>query len=566
MQMNCNADDRYRHKYKILGRNVDYISLQKIIMEKEMTSISIKGLMKNHRLMSISVIVLSILVSLGTVMIGYLLMELLQVDKVNDSYQLLFNWTIKLLILAVIYTIIRYTTSKLQAKLMKNWIIESKEIISQKITHMNYFDVANTPAGEFVSWYSNDMEKIVSNYFQPFFTIVSNATLAVFSIIAIFYINYILALSTVGLLILMTIFPMFTGRQVSFATDGLSKSQEKYVDKMSGTMMGYEQFKNFNAFTWMREMIHKSNEDVEEKRYTYNIKYAIVQNGMIFLNNIAQIVLIAISVYLINKGVVELGVVLSIVVLSGKFFSSTIGLLETSVQFSSVKGIIDKLVFEDKENKTAYPKEIAKLTAENCKAVLGENEIDIEDVVINKNDKCAITGPSGRGKSTLLKMLLGKVANYEGNLKINHASVDDLKGGDFSDSVTYLTQDPYVFNASIRENICMGENFSDEEIWRAIKLVRAENFIEKLPDGLDTVIENMGKNISGGEKQRIVLARGIIRQNNILILDEALSAIDVDTSNEILEELVKNPLLTLIIISHHLNENQYDKFNKVVKL
>ena len=527
--------------------------------------ISISKLIREHLGLTITVGLLLVVISFGSVAFAYLLMDLLQIKGATNVGFILMQKAAILAVIAIAYSVLRYISAKLQARLVKTWVLESKDLISDKIINMDYFDVSHTPAGEFVSWYANDIDKIIENYFTPFFSVISNATLSVFAITAIFSINVLLGFCTLGLLLLMMIFPMFAGRQVSIATNDLSKKQESYMESLSGTIMGYEQCKNFGAFGWMRSRIAASNVMVEESRYTYQKKYAVVQNGMIFLNNSSQLILIALSVYLIHKGVVGLGVVLSIVTLANNFFNSTMGLLETSVLFSSVKGILEKLTVQDKKNENVYDQELYNIEVKGGKAVLGDREIELQNVEIEKNDKCLILGASGKGKSTLLKLILGKIQSYTGLVKVNDHTIENLLGGDFSDCITYLTQEPYIFNASIRDNITLGKTYSDDELWLALKKAKIDQFVKDLPEGLDTNIESMGKNVSGGEKQRIVLSRGLVRKNSVLILDEALSAVDKETADEIMDGLVNQLEITLLMISHHLGMGEETKFNKVIR-
>ncbi|MGE0634330.1 MAG: ABC transporter ATP-binding protein, partial [Pseudobdellovibrionaceae bacterium] len=168
----------------------------------------------------------------------------------------------------------------------------------------------------------------------------------------------------------------------------------------------------------------------------------------------------------------------------------------------------------------------------------------------------ALVGPTGSGKSTLVKLLLRFYEVSGGQIKIGETDIRDLKLQSLRKGIGYVGQDVYLFSGTIAENIAYGVNHkvSSEEVIRAAKLSHAHEFIEKLPQGYDTVIGERGQKLSGGQRQRVSIARAILKNPPILILDEATSAVDNETESLIqksLEEVRKNR--TMIVIAHRLS-------------
>ncbi|MDA1778501.1 ABC transporter ATP-binding protein [Bacillus cereus group sp. BY9-3LC] len=174
---------------------------------------------------------------------------------------------------------------------------------------------------------------------------------------------------------------------------------------------------------------------------------------------------------------------------------------------------------------------------------------------IPSNCMTAIVGRSGAGKSTLIDILMGLIQPEEGQVLIDDATIasDNLLA--LRKSISYVQQDPFLFNASIRENLLMIEpNASEDQIWAALNFAAAAEFVQALPNGLDTFIGDRGVKLSGGERQRLVLARAILRKPSILVLDEATSALDAENEALIqsaLEELKGQ--MTIIVIAHRLS-------------
>lgn len=173
---------------------------------------------------------------------------------------------------------------------------------------------------------------------------------------------------------------------------------------------------------------------------------------------------------------------------------------------------------------------------------------------IKKNELTAIVGRSGSGKTTVLDLIMGLFKSQKGNIWLDGVNMSEYDIFSWREKISYVPQEPFLFNGSIRDNICVGKaDASQEEIVRAAKLAYASEFIDKLPQNYDTIVGERGVKLSGGQRQRIALARALIRDPQVLILDEATSALDNES-----ERMVKCTLdalkgrLTLLVVAHRL--------------
>ncbi|MFD0961420.1 ABC transporter ATP-binding protein [Paenibacillus chungangensis] len=167
----------------------------------------------------------------------------------------------------------------------------------------------------------------------------------------------------------------------------------------------------------------------------------------------------------------------------------------------------------------------------------------------------AVVGASGAGKSTLIDIIMGLMQPDEGYIEVDGTAIARHNLLAYRQAISYVPQEPFLFNASIRENLAMlNLEATDEMIWEALEFASCAEFVRKLPDGLDTVIGDRGIRLSGGERQRLVLARAIIRKPSILVLDEATSALDVENElriQEAIDRLKGN--MTIIVVAHRLS-------------
>jgi len=176
-------------------------------------------------------------------------------------------------------------------------------------------------------------------------------------------------------------------------------------------------------------------------------------------------------------------------------------------------------------------------------------------VILHRGETIGIAGPSGAGKTTFLDSSAGLVVPESGTIRVNRTPLDSSIANLWRDRISYVTQECFLFNESIRRNLTWGnKEISDELLWEALAIVRMDAVIGKTGDGLDTEVSERGIRFSGGERQRIALARAILRCPQILILDEATNAIDIDTEAAIFQRLsAARPDLTIIVVAHRPN-------------
>jgi ATP-binding cassette subfamily B protein len=173
---------------------------------------------------------------------------------------------------------------------------------------------------------------------------------------------------------------------------------------------------------------------------------------------------------------------------------------------------------------------------------------------INKSEKVAFVGESGSGKSTIIKLIAGLISTNNGIIKIDNNNINDVNLNSYYDYLSYLSQESPIFDGTLRENILIDKQASDDEIIKVLKLVCLNDFLQKLPKGLDTPMGEKGVLVSGGERQRIALARLFFDNSRVVILDEATSAMDNITEQKVMEIIYeKLNDKTIIIIAHRLS-------------
>lgn len=310
-----------------------------------------------------------------------------------------------------------------------------------------------------------------------------------------------------------------------------------------------------------------------EKEYIKNLKITF-QEGVLsniqgsissVISNIGNLALMAIGATMVMNGETTLGSLMAFTTLSGYFMgpiNRLIG-LQLSIQEASIslKRISEIYEVEEEqkenENKFKIKKIDGDIVLKNITFRYGSRAPVLNNVSITipKGKKVALVGESGSGKTTISKLLLKSYEPKEGKIKISNRDIDDIDLYSLRKAISYVPQNVELFSGTIKDNVILGEhNVTNEQISIACENAGCSSFIEKLPGKYDTFLEEAGGGLSGGEKQRLAMARALIKNSDFLILDEATSNLDFISEARIYNTLfVKCKSKTMLIIAHRLS-------------
>jgi ABC-type multidrug transport system fused ATPase/permease subunit len=347
----------------------------------------------------------------------------------------------------------------------------------------------------------------------------------------------------------------------------MRKLQETIASLSARLQESFLSIKTIKAFG--QEDFEKSKVDNVLGRLTglyikTSVTSSLSVNLVHFINMIGPIVVLSWGTYLIAGGTMKLGALMAFYMLLTYLYSPIQDLASVNIQVQSAMASVNR-IFEyldlptgiaEEKNPIMIPKAGGEINIKNVSFFYEAEGFKIENLnlVIKAKEKLAIVGPSGSGKTTLINLIMRFYDPYQGEILIDGVDLRKISISSLRGAIALVDQDPLLFNATIFENIAYSnQKATIEEVSFAARIANIEDFIIGLNDGYNSMVGERGVTLSGGEKQRICLARAILKNPSILILDEATSALD-SKSEYLIQESLKKILAdkTAIIIAHRL--------------
>lgn len=342
------------------------------------------------------------------------------------------------------------------------------------------------------------------------------------------------------------------------------KEREKATGFVGEISRGVRDIKMLNAEESFIGELHKKLVSLNKSRYDmqkYDRGYRFLRNALVDLYDLLLILLL---VYMIYHGYLAVASalvaynyssrVMNFVYYGGEFFQT---IKDFNLSASRIFAIMEGNEFP---KETFGKKHLDKINGDfefkNVKFSYGKEKVlKGLSFKINANETVAFVGKSGAGKTTIFNLLCKMYDVDSGTITIDGVDIRKLDRESIRGNITIISQDPYIFNVSIRDNLKLVKNdATEEEIEEACKLACLDEFINSLPDGYDTIIGEGGVNLSGGQRQRIAIARALVQKTEIILFDEATSALDNETQTHI-QQAIENMKdeYTILIIAHRLS-------------
>ncbi len=470
------------------------------------------------------------------------------------------------LFLAIIYgigAIMSYGQGFIMANVSQNFTRDLRTKISLKINNLpiSYFDTHNE--GDTLSRVTNDLDTFGQALNQSLGTLVSSFVLIVGAIIMMTWSNWILSLTAVlSAGVGMVVIDLLLSHSQKYFI-----AQQKQLAEISSfveeSYSGHEVIKTYNNTKDIKNTFSKTNNNLQKSVLKAQFLSGIMQPFMNFIGNFGYVAVSIVGALLVLNGSITIGTVVAFMVYV-RIFTQPLGQITQAFSgMQSAEAALERVFEFLDEPEQSKNKAINKIDR-------AEGKIDFEQVsfgynsenkiisnfsaTINPGQKVAIVGPTGAGKTTILSLLMGYYKQQSGTIKIDDIDTATLATENVRDQFDMVLQDTWLFEGTIMENLKYNDSsITDEQVIEAAKAVGVDHLIRTLADGYNTIL-NSAVSISVGQKQLLTIARALVRNRPILILDEATSSVDTRTEEQLqkaMDLLTKGR--TSLVIAHRLS-------------
>lgn len=498
------------------------------------------------------------------------LMESLE-ELVRGNFRGFLFWTLLNLLCVVLVQVLVAIEGILGKHVIRKMNNQVRRDMAATMLQMSHGEFHKRQTGEYLSGFTKDIDQMEHLAWGPFFDWIGMAFTVMHSIIALSCLHWSLTVAALMSALIMSLAPKLFNKKMEAAGAVCTREQAKAVSKLKDLLAGYDVLRIFGRNSRFLQGVSQCSEEIEEPAFQRSRTQTITGKVLAVAGILCQG---AISIWI---GFLSFqGVILQTALFgSGKLIAAVADGLNTltdlRLSIASSKPYFEKITVHDDGSQEkagrAMPPVRDGIAMEHLSFRYGEKTV-LQDMNLRfkKGRKYALTGPSGCGKSTLLKLLLGWLPDYTGTIRLDGKDVRDYTPEQLQKQMSYIEQDVFLFNTTIRENITLGEEFTDAQMERALRDSALAGDLEHMPEGLETIVGEEGSSLSGGQKQRVAIARALIHDCSILLIDEGTSALDQKNADIVEKSLLSNPDLTLILVSHHLSAERKRQFDQVYDL
>ena len=475
------------------------------------------------------------------------------------------NILTKLIAIYFISMIFSFMQGYIMSGISQKLTYELRKEMAEKLNRMpmNYFDTRTH--GEVLSRITNDIDTLNQSLNQSMTQIITAISTIIGITVMMFTINIIM---TFAVLCILPVALIFIGIVVK-SSQKYFMAQQEYLGHVNGQVEevygGHNIVKVFNGEDEAVKEFSKDNDILYNSAWKSQFLSGLMQPIMMFIGNLSYVVVAIFGGYYAIRSAITVGDIQSFIQYTRSFIQPISQVAQVSNMLQAIAASSERIFeFLDEEEEELYAKNPVSIEGlkgnvkfEHVKFGYNPDKIIINDFSVNveKGEKVAIVGPTGAGKTTIIKLLMRFYDINKGKILIDGYNIKDFNRGDLRKLFGMVLQETWLFNGTIKENIKYGKlEATDEEVKKAAESAEVDEFVESFSEGYDMVVNEEVTNISQGQKQLLTIARAILKDPKILILDEATSSVDTRTEQKIqkaMDRLMEGR--TSFIIAHRLS-------------
>ena len=451
-------------------------------------------------------------------------------------------------------------------------MLQYKNFAFRKLTEKGISSFRDESTATYLSALTNDSTSIETDYLGQQMALISKVFTFAGALVMMLWYSPLLTAIAAGVTILPLIASLLTGSRIEAAERRVSDRNRSFTAALSDCLAGFSVVKSFKAEKEIFKLFAENNRALEGEKFSKRRIKTIV--GMIgsVTGVIAQLGVFLIGSYFALSGYgLTPGVVIIFVNLMNFMISPIAELPGLLASRKAARGLIDKLATALESNPVSEgTSELTHLASgirlENVSFGYDDSKEVLHGIsaFFDAGKAYAVVGASGSGKSTMLNLLTAAAGNYRGNILIDDTELRSIASESLYELISVIQQNVFIFNASIRDNVTMFRSFPEQEIEDAISHAHLNALIAERGDGY--LCGENGKGLSGGEKQRISIARSLLKKSSVLLADEATASLDAQTAHQVASDILDLDGITRIVVTHGLEESLLRRYDGIVVL
>ncbi|GAB2026961.1 ATP-binding cassette domain-containing protein [Lactovum odontotermitis] len=448
---------------------------------------------------------------------------------------------------------------------IQNQLNAMREDILGPLTEISYHEFEQNSKEDYNSWLNNDTKLLYDNGFHQIYFVYTGVVAMLFSSIAIIFFHWILLVTTLLVGAFLFWFPKIFKKSVARDTEQVSDVANEALATSTDYLRGYEVLYHNDRLGVMHERTMKKFDRLAKANVKLIFTRAWMQYSLMGTSMLGQFLILAVAGFLIMNHQIGVGVVMSVGNLSGTVTNYSKSVANSLILLNATGKLLEKYKKVTRGSATSDKQPVhdfqEKLELKNLAVAFSDGEkISYPEITIEKGKKYAIIGDSGSGKTTLINLLTGNQPEYEGEILLDGTDYRQLDSKSLARIMSVIMQFPYLFRETVEQNLTLGRKISPDIFNRSIKIACAEDFVSSK---MDMVFD---KNLSGGQQERLSVARELMGNKPILIMDESTASVDKKTALAVEKNILQNPDLTVIMITHHLYEESQNYLDKIIYL
>lgn len=471
--------------------------------------------------------------------------------------------------------VVVFAAQKMKAVCVKRIMIEMRRQLMRGIMRKSMPAFKEAGTAEYITMLNQNMSTFEENYLNNLMSIYESVVSIVLGAAVLVFINPVVAVISIAAMSIPSLIPMAFSGRLEKRQGEIMRSTSEYNGVVGDLLKGFEVIRTYRIADVMERRHAGAAGNMENEKAGLSGTMAVLYGVTNMAAVAVQLMIMTLAGAFAVKGIISIGSIIAVTQLSGEVINPAFELSAKIGQLKAAKPICEKMVEmmedgqewegknQDKRQGDCFEKEYVemhdRLTLKNISFSYSDTPV-LRGVSVDfaAGKKYAIMGKSGSGKSTILKLLAGYYDTYEGGILVDGR---DVGQDNALLDVTLISQDVFLFDDTIENNITLYGDFSQESIDRAVKLAGLETVVAEAEHGLGTLVGENGEQFSGGERQRIAIARALLHHKKILLLDEATSALDADTADKVEKSFLALEGVTCIAVTHKMSEEVLARYD-----